>query len=143
MKIKNKLLLLLGVVVLVLALTTAAMYERTSSVTTSLADKEAKNSVNYMTGIIDFYFLGLENIILNAIPGVQNLFLPDGSVDKKQISDMMVKLQTTNKSQNVNDVYVGFESDGDIIGGVEWDPPEGYDSRARVWYLRPSPPDMR
>ncbi|MDR1885390.1 MAG: methyl-accepting chemotaxis protein, partial [Synergistaceae bacterium] len=135
MKIKNKLLLLLGVVVLVLALTTVTMYERTSSVTTSLADEEAKNSVNYMTGIIDFYFLGLENIILNAIPGVQKLFGPDGSVDKKQISDMMVKLQLTNKSQNVNDVYVGFESDGDIIGGIEWDPPEGYDSRARVWYV--------
>ncbi|MDR1915429.1 MAG: methyl-accepting chemotaxis protein [Synergistaceae bacterium] len=134
MKIKNKLLLLLGVVVLVLALTTAAMYERTSTVTTRLADEEAKKSVSYMTGIIDFYFLGLENIILNAIPGVQGLFGPDGSVDKKQISDMMVKLQTTNKSQNVNDVYVGFESDGDIIGGIEWTPPEGYDSRARVWY---------
>jgi methyl-accepting chemotaxis protein len=127
-------LLLLGVVVLVLVLTTATMYERTSSVTTGLADEEAKNSVNYMTGIIDFYFIGLENIILNAIPGVQNLFREDGSVDNEQISGMMVKLQTTNKSQNVNDVYVGFESDGGLIGGIEWDPPEGYDSRARGWY---------
>ncbi|MDR1979662.1 MAG: methyl-accepting chemotaxis protein [Synergistaceae bacterium] len=134
MKIRNKLLLLLGVVVLVLVLTTATMYERTSSVTTGLADEEAKNSVNYMTGIIDFYFIGLENIILNAIPGVQNLFREDGSVDNEQISGMMVKLQTTNKSQNVNDVYVGFESDGGLIGGIEWDPPEGYDSRARGWY---------
>ncbi|MDR1875310.1 MAG: methyl-accepting chemotaxis protein [Synergistaceae bacterium] len=134
MKIKNKLLLLLGVVVLVLLLTTVAMYGRTSSVTTGLADEEAKNSVSYMTGIIDFYFTGLENIILNAIPGVQSLFRPDGSFDGKQIAGMMVKLQTTNKSQNVNDVYVGFERDGGIIGGVEWNPPEGYDSRTRVWY---------
>jgi methyl-accepting chemotaxis protein len=138
MKIKTKLLALLGVVALVIVLLITTMYSQTSRITRELADEEAQNSTNYMAGIIDFYCAGLENIVGNAIPGVQNLFGRDGAIDNKQIFDMMVKLQTRNTAQNVIDVYVGFESDGRLIGGIEWDPPEGYDSRARGWYKEAS-----
>jgi methyl-accepting chemotaxis protein len=133
-KIKTKLLLLLVIVVAVTTLLITTMYVRTSSVTTRLADAEAINGVGYLTEIVDFYFVALERICENAVPGVQNMFCKDAFIDKTQLHEMMAKLKEANQSIDAIDTYVGLESDGSITTGSGWDAPDDYDSRERSWY---------
>jgi methyl-accepting chemotaxis protein len=138
MKIKTKLLVLLGVVAFVMVLTTAVMYMKTSSVTTELADTEATQSVNYLVDIIDFYFDGLENMIGNARPGIQGMFREDGTVDKQQLQKQLADLLDFNRSKNVTEVYVGFESDGLLLCGSGYVSPSNFDARTRTWYQKAS-----
>ena len=82
MKIKTKLWILLGVVALVMILSTAVMYMKTSNVVFGLTDTEAIKNADYLAEIVDFYCDGLENIVGNVRPGVQAMFQEDGTADK-------------------------------------------------------------
>ncbi|MDR2179215.1 MAG: methyl-accepting chemotaxis protein [Synergistaceae bacterium] len=132
MKIKTKLLVLSGVVALVLVLMTAAIYVKTSSVVTQLADTEAAKSVNYLVQMIDFYFDGLENTVGNLRPALQEMF--DGTVDKQQLQKHLAKSFEFNKSRKVMEVYMALESDGSLLLGSGSPTPEGFDARTREWY---------
>ncbi|MDR1377249.1 MAG: methyl-accepting chemotaxis protein [Synergistaceae bacterium] len=136
MKIKTKLLILVGVVAFVMALMTAAMYMKTSSVTAELADTEAIKSVTYLVEIIDFYFDGLENMVGNARPGIQALFHEDGTVDKELLQKELADLLTFNKPRNATEVYVGFASDGLLFSGSGYVAPKDFDARTRTWYQK-------
>jgi methyl-accepting chemotaxis protein len=136
LRIKTKLLLLLAVVVCIMTLLITTMYVRTTSVTTKLANDEAMTSVNYMTEIIDFYFIGLENIGANARPGLTALFSWDGSIDKKALEASLAVLLDANKKNNVMEVYVGLESDGSLTCGSGYVAGEDFDSRTREWYQK-------
>ncbi|MDR2136690.1 MAG: methyl-accepting chemotaxis protein [Synergistaceae bacterium] len=136
MKIKTKLFMLLGVVALVMVLMIAAMYMKTSSITTELADVEAVKSVSYLGEIIDAYCGGLENIVVNASPGIQAMFREDGTVDAKRIEKHLSELLELNKSKKVTEVYVGFENEGLLICGSGYLARSNFDSRTRIWYKK-------
>jgi methyl-accepting chemotaxis protein len=135
MKIKTKLMLLLGVMVAIVALLIAVVYGRTSSLVSDLANTNASNNITYLTQIIDFYFSGLENIPQNSLPGVRTYLCErDGSADKTALRAMLAELLEENKTEKLIELYVGLESDGSLITGSGWEAPADYDSRSRGWY---------
>ncbi|MDR3076139.1 MAG: methyl-accepting chemotaxis protein [Synergistaceae bacterium] len=135
MKIKTKLILLLGVMVIIVALLIGVVYSRTTSLVSNLANANADSNVRYLVDIIDFYFTGLENIPQNAITGVKAFIdETDGSADKARLQAMLVELTDLNKDENLIGAYMGFEADGSFTSGDDWDPPSDYDSRERDWY---------
>ncbi|MDR3280183.1 MAG: methyl-accepting chemotaxis protein [Synergistaceae bacterium] len=134
MKIKTKLLVLLGVITAVLAILIATMYFRTSGVFARLADTEAINSARSMAEMVDFYLIGLENIVKNARPGLTPLFGRYGGVDQNRLQETLARFKEENLPQGVIDLYVGLESNGKITTGGGWEAPDDYDSRTRDWY---------
>ena len=134
MKIRTKLLLLAGVVVIVMALLIVAMYAKPSDVTANLADTEALNSANYQGELIDSFFTALGNITENARPGITALFDEKGDFDEESLQTQLEELMKAGASQGLIDIYVGLERDGSIKSASKWEAPYGYDSRTRDWY---------
>jgi methyl-accepting chemotaxis protein len=138
LKIKTKLWILLGLVVLVMVSTTIVMYTKTLNVVFDLTDSEAIKSIGHLAELVDFYCDGLENIGGNARPGILAILQENESVDEKRIQKYLADLLEFNKSKKVMDVFVGFESDGLLISGNGYIPPSDYDSRTRTWYKKAS-----
>ncbi|MDR3254820.1 MAG: methyl-accepting chemotaxis protein [Synergistaceae bacterium] len=134
MRIKTKLLMIMyGVVALTIALV-AAMYLKTSDMTTEIADMEAAGTVADLSKLVDMYFNGLGNVCKNAAPGVMGMLREDGSIDLPKLDALMAALADSNDNDFISSIYVGLESDGSLHI-KDYDPGPEYDSRKRPWYM--------
>ncbi|MDR3354724.1 MAG: hypothetical protein LBO21_06770, partial [Synergistaceae bacterium] len=134
MKIKTKLLVLTGVIVVVIAFLVGGMYFRTSQVTGGLADADAMQAVAYLNDTVDVYMRGLENICDSAAPILTRMFGANGDVDKEELLRALKEMSERTREKGVLHIYVGLESDGFLISGKGWVPPADFDSRERPWY---------
>jgi methyl-accepting chemotaxis protein len=134
MKIKTKLLVLTGVVVIVLAVLVGGMYFRTSQVTGNLADADAMQAVAYLNDTVDIYMRGLENICDSATPVITRMFDENGDVDKEELLRALMEMSDRTKEKGVLHIYVGLEKEGFLISGKGWVPPSDFDVRTRPWY---------
>jgi len=136
MKIKTKLILLLGVIILVVALLVAIVYARTTSMVTGIANTTAENNVGYMIKTTEFYFRELTNILESALPGVRAFVNEeDGLADQDNVRMVLGEiLKIKGDAEHLLDIYLGLESDGSLFTGSGWEAPDGWDVRERVWY---------
>ncbi|MDR1733018.1 MAG: methyl-accepting chemotaxis protein [Synergistaceae bacterium] len=131
MKIKTKLLLLSGIVVVLVLSLIGIMYFRTSRIASGLVDTEAMQTVQHLSDAVDTYFTFIKSIGDNIAPVVRQLFAEDGSIDRKHLETALTDALNQNIKQDVFDLYAGIEKDGSTTG---WDAPAAYDSRTRPWY---------
>ena len=134
MKIRNKLLLLVLFVFVILISITAIVYRNISGVMLNISNDEAISTVQDQTRIIDFYFNGLCNIGENASPGVRKLFQPDGSVNPESMISLMSSLLQANKINNMMNMYTGIELSRTMHTGNGYVPPADFVAPERPWY---------
>ncbi|MDR1514657.1 MAG: methyl-accepting chemotaxis protein [Synergistaceae bacterium] len=135
MKIRTKLFLLASVIVVVLFALVSTMYVRSSGVLVDISNVEGASKVEDAAYAINLYFNGLKNICENAAPGVLGLFNEDGSIQIESMKELMADIFEKNSANNATDIYVGVDLSGEFISGNGWIPDEGYDPRARPWYI--------
>jgi methyl-accepting chemotaxis protein len=142
MKIRTKLLALLGVLVVVVVFLVATMVVRSSSVMLDIANIEAQDTTEDLTSTIDTYFIGLNNIVNNAKPGVIDILEQElsknpnaAATEHPMLDNFMDVLLAANKEAGVTNVYVGLEKEGSLHIGSGYVPPADYDSRKRPWYM--------
>ena len=134
-KIRTRLLLLMGIVVVVLVVLISTMYVKSSGVIMDIANTEGIGTTEDEAKIIDLYFNGLINIGENASPGVKNLFAADGSVVPERLVALMTQLLRANASNNMMNMYTGVEATGKMHTGNGYVPPADFDARKRPWYM--------
>ena len=135
MKIKNKLILLFGVIVVVVAVLIAVVYARTTFLVTRLANMTAEDNVEYMAKTIDVYFREFINIPDNVIPGL-NAFIneTDGTVNEDHVRMILREILERKKAENLMEIFLGMESDGKFFTGSGAELPDDFDPRQRGWY---------
>ena len=135
MKIKTKLVLLFGVIVLVVVMLIAVVYAKTTFMVTEIANTTAADNVGYMTKTIDFYFQELINIPDSMIPGFK-IFIneTDGSVDQDSIQMLLSEILKYKESEKLMEIYLGVDSSGEFFTGTQGELPPGFDPRQRGWY---------
>ena len=136
MKIRNKLLLLMLFVLVILISITTIVYRNISGVMLNISNEEALSTVQDQTRIIDFYFNGLCNIGENASPGVKELFAADGSVEPARMIALMSSLLQANKANNMMNMYTGIETSRTMHTGNGYVPPADFVAPARPWYVK-------
>ncbi len=135
LKIRTKLLLLMGIVVVMLVILVSTMYVKSSGVIMNIANTEGMGTAIDEAKMIDLYFGGLINIGENASPGVKTLFAADGSVDPNRVISLMSQLLKANKGNNMMNMYTGIERTGKMHTGNGYVPPSDFDARKRPWYM--------
>ena len=135
MKIKTKLSLLSGVIILVVMALIAVVYVKTSSMVTELANTTAADNASQLAKTIDYYFRVLVSIPENTLPGVRAFIdETDGYIDVDSVKVILKEVLERNRKENLVDIYVGIESDGEFINGSGKELSEDYDPRERGWY---------
>ena len=134
MKIKTKLWLLAGFVCLVLVALVGAAYIKGSGNVNGMANDEGLASAKELSQKIDIYFSTLFTIGDCSAMYATSLFDADGLPDKDALDKAMASLLEANKKNQLINIYVGAESDGDLRTASGFELPEGFDSRTRPWY---------
>lgn len=134
-KIRDKLLLLMLFVFVILTSITFIVYRNISGVMLKISNDEAISTIQDQTRIIDFYFNGLCNIGENASPGVKGLFRDDGWVDPQKLRALMADLLQANKANNMVNMYTGTQNfERTMYTGNGYVPPPDFVAPERPWY---------
>lgn len=136
MTIRAKLSALAVGILCVMAIMTGVNYLQCGSVLEGQVKAAGDQAVKDAARTVDEYFGKLEGLTINAAGTVRYAWGNGLAAGESTVESLVASITENNRHLGVQDVYMGFESDGAFADGSGWQEPEDFDSRQRPWYKR-------
>ena len=135
MKIKTKLWGITIAAGVMLAMMIVVVYFKGRDTVISLANMEAKGTVQRTALLVDVYLENMATATTNIAPMARFAFNPDGSVNNPKMIEILAQAMRRNTNLDAIDIYVGDSIAGKMHAASGYKAPADYDSRKRPWFM--------
>ncbi|MCF4151048.1 methyl-accepting chemotaxis protein [Dethiosulfovibrio sp. F2B] len=137
MTIGRRFAMLLIILILTLSGIGIAIFFKGGDILKGQVTKTGFETVKGSAETVGQHFDMLAGIIDNIVLAVDQAWR-ENKREFVQIQDLMVDSLEVNERWGFQDIYFGFEINGDLATSHRFVPPKGFDSRKRSWYLMAS-----
>lgn len=134
MTIRHRFGLLLVILILTLVGMGGTTFIRGDGILRDQVEKTGMETVRGASETVKEHFDMLAGIIDNNAMAISQAWR-EGKRSFTDMQDLMVESLGRNEKKGFQDLYFGFESNGDFATSHRLVPPEGFDARKRSWYV--------